>query len=94
MSKITQIEDKGATIAWSPTIADPDIIALGTKVCLNDRLILGVFRALEWKFVPGLSVENESVFSPLLTVFIYCVLRCFLCPFLAYFFIHRLCTVR
>jgi len=34
MTKITQIEDKGATIAWSPSAANPDLIALGTKVCL------------------------------------------------------------
>ena len=31
-TKITQIEDKGATIAWSPNASHPDIIALGTKV--------------------------------------------------------------
>lgn len=31
MTKITQIEDKGATIAWSPNHASPDILALGTK---------------------------------------------------------------
>ena len=32
MTKITQIEDKGATIAWSPNKDCPDLIALGTKV--------------------------------------------------------------
>lgn len=31
MTKITQIEDKGATIAWSPNQDCPDLIALGTK---------------------------------------------------------------
>lgn len=31
MTKITQIEDKSAAIAWSPCIGEPDIIALGTK---------------------------------------------------------------
>ena len=30
--KITEIADKGATIAWSPCRGQPDIIALGTKV--------------------------------------------------------------
>lgn len=30
--KITEIADKGATIAWSPFRGEPDIIALGTKV--------------------------------------------------------------
>jgi len=37
MTKITQIEDKGATIAWSPCRQHPDIIALGTKVSQADE---------------------------------------------------------
>lgn len=32
MTKITQIKDKGATVAWSPCPEYPDTIALGTKV--------------------------------------------------------------
>jgi hypothetical protein len=30
---ITQIEDKGAVVAWSPIGEYADVIALGSKVC-------------------------------------------------------------
>ena len=34
MTKIAEIEDRGATIAWSPVAEIADVIALGAKVCL------------------------------------------------------------
>lgn len=33
MTKIAEIEDRGATIAWSPVAEIADVIALGAKVC-------------------------------------------------------------
>ena len=32
MTKIAQIEDRGAAVAWSPIRSYADVIALGTKV--------------------------------------------------------------
>ena len=32
MTLITQIEDKGAVVAWSPIVEYADVIALGSKV--------------------------------------------------------------
>ena len=32
MTKITQIDDRSAEIAWSPVIENADVIALGAKV--------------------------------------------------------------
>ncbi len=32
MTKITQIEDRSATVAWSPISSHADVIALGAKV--------------------------------------------------------------
>mmetsp|Transcript_4865 Transcript_4865/g.6298 ORF Transcript_4865/g.6298 Transcript_4865/m.6298 type:complete len:1158 (+) Transcript_4865:55-3528(+) len=31
MTLVTQIEDRGATVAWSPIVSHPDVIALGAK---------------------------------------------------------------
>jgi len=32
MTKIAQIEDRGATVTWSPVCNHADVIALGAKV--------------------------------------------------------------
>lgn len=32
MTRITQIEDRGAAVAWSPIKSHADVIALGAKV--------------------------------------------------------------
>ena len=34
MSKVAQIEERGATVAWSPLGDHADVMALGSKVCL------------------------------------------------------------
>jgi hypothetical protein len=40
MTLITQIEDKGAVVAWSPVGEYADVIALGTKVSSYNLLFL------------------------------------------------------
>lgn len=32
MSLLKQIDDKGAVLEWSPLVAHPNLVALGTKV--------------------------------------------------------------
>jgi hypothetical protein len=34
MTKITQLEDRGAAVAWSPVASHADFLALGAKVCI------------------------------------------------------------
>ena len=36
MTKVTQIDDRSATIAWSPIGSHADVVALGAKVRTND----------------------------------------------------------
>jgi hypothetical protein len=36
MTKIAQIEDKGATLAWSPLKSHADVVAVGAKVRSDD----------------------------------------------------------
>ena len=43
MTLITQIEDKGAVVAWSPIGEYADVIALGSKVCANNFLTWKIF---------------------------------------------------
>ena len=31
-TKIAQIDDRGATLAWSPLKSNPDVVAVGAKV--------------------------------------------------------------
>jgi hypothetical protein len=33
MTRITQLEDRGAAVAWSPVASHADFLALGAKVC-------------------------------------------------------------
>lgn len=33
MTRITQLEDRGAAVAWSPIASYADYVALGAKVC-------------------------------------------------------------
>jgi hypothetical protein len=35
MTKVTQIDDRSATVAWSPIGSHADVIALGAKVSLR-----------------------------------------------------------
>jgi|AntRauTorckE5430_2_1112549.scaffolds.fasta_scaffold01803_2 hypothetical protein len=35
MTKIAEIEDRGATVAWSPVNEYADVIAVGAKVCFD-----------------------------------------------------------
>jgi len=34
MTKIAELKDKGAVVAWSPLGEYADVIALGSKVCM------------------------------------------------------------
>jgi hypothetical protein len=34
MSLLKQIDDKGAVLEWSPIAKCPNLVALGTKVCI------------------------------------------------------------
>lgn len=34
MTKVTQLEDRGAAVAWSPIASHADYLALGAKVCI------------------------------------------------------------
>jgi hypothetical protein len=43
MTKITQIDDKSAVVAWSSIASNPDYLALGTKVKMK-RWISGILR--------------------------------------------------
>ena len=38
MTKVTQIDDRSATVAWSPIDSYADVIALGAKVGLKKIL--------------------------------------------------------
>ncbi len=44
MTKITQIDDRSATIAWSPIQSHADIVALGAKVREGGRGFCGFFK--------------------------------------------------
>ena len=35
MTKIAELKDKGAVVAWSPLGEYADVIALGSKVCMS-----------------------------------------------------------
>lgn len=35
MTKIAELKDKGAEVAWSPLGEYADVIALGSKVCMS-----------------------------------------------------------
>ena len=53
MTKITQIEDRGATVAWSPTSSHPDVIAVGAKVSYSmlniiKKVFVCVALSFEW----------------------------------------------
>lgn len=50
MTRITQIEDHGAAVAWSPIGKHADFIALGAKVCFLLRIALdfGHFSNFLW----------------------------------------------
>ena len=37
MTKITEVEDRGATVAWSPVSSHADYLALGVKVSTFGR---------------------------------------------------------
>ena len=37
MTKITEVEDRGATVAWSPVSSHADYLALGVKVSAFGR---------------------------------------------------------
>ena len=45
MTKITQIEDRSAAVAWSPIQSYADVIALGAKVSWMKKV--GVERAMK-----------------------------------------------
>ena len=47
MTRITEIEDRGAAVAWSPDDSLADVIALGTKVSNSTRFIR-IFLCLCW----------------------------------------------
>jgi len=52
MTKVTQLEDRGAAVAWSPIASHADYLALGAKVC-----ICVVYRAadalwIRWHYWP------------------------------------------
>ena len=51
MTRITEIEDRGAAVAWSPEDSLADVIALGTKVC-NHVCFISLF--VRWR-------ENECL---------------------------------
>ena len=38
MTKIAEIQDRGAAVAWSPISSHPDLLALGTKVRITNAL--------------------------------------------------------
>lgn len=57
MTKITQIEDKGATVAWSPLTQLPDVVALGAKVSGCDVVYSRCFDGL---FVSCLSFSWDA----------------------------------
>lgn len=40
MTKVAQIEDRGAAVAWSPIGDFADVIALGAKVSENNYIVL------------------------------------------------------
>lgn len=42
-TRITQLENRGAAVAWSPIGSHADFIALGAKVCAFDVEKLGHF---------------------------------------------------
>lgn len=44
MTKVTQLEDRGAAVAWSPIASHADYLALGAKVCIC--VIYRAFNAL------------------------------------------------
>jgi hypothetical protein len=37
MTKIAELKDKGAVVAWSPLGEYADVIALGSKVCISSE---------------------------------------------------------
>ena len=44
MTKIAELKDKGAVVAWSPLGEYADVIALGSKVCISSEVaVLYVF---------------------------------------------------
>ena len=40
MTKVAQIEDRGAAVAWSPVGDHADVIALGAKVSESNYIVL------------------------------------------------------
>jgi hypothetical protein len=50
MTKISQIDDRGAVVAWSPVGEFADVIALGSKVCV----VVVVLLLVDYRFGTGL----------------------------------------
>ena len=50
MTKIAELKDKGAVVAWSPLVGEyADVIALGSKVCIIiDMLYMSVIVGTGW----------------------------------------------
>ena len=41
MTKIAELKDKGAVVAWSPLVGEyADVIALGSKVCIIIDMVI------------------------------------------------------
>lgn len=50
MTKIAELKDKGAVVAWSPLVGEyADVIALGSKVCIIiDMLYMSAVVGTGW----------------------------------------------
>ena len=57
MTKIAELKDKGAVVAWSPLGEYADVIALGSKVCM-----LFVYCIFAWYSLVGLFLCKEIFF--------------------------------
>ena len=67
MTKITEVEDRGATVAWSPVSSHADYLALGVKVSafgrgtLQNAIMLNppmLSRSLFWFWVIAAALER------------------------------------
>ena len=56
MSLLKQINDKGAVIEWSPIASNANMVALGTKVGINER---------NWMFLRRINSILHAMLSPI-----------------------------
>lgn len=68
MTKIAEIEDRGATIAWSPVAEIADVIALGAKVC--SCLVGWLLSITTFYLRPSSANEKKILFFHWLLIFI------------------------